>query len=243
MYRQKFIRPETKDLGDGRVHAVLSTQNEDRDGDVIHQNGWDLGSFLAHPVLLTSHNYGSLQSQIGEWQNVSVKGRGDSARLEGDAVYYTGQGNAEADWGYKLAARGRAAYSVGFMPKDFKERDIKDSDSFFGPFEFITQELLEASQVTIPSNRESLVLMARSFQGGPPSPIADIVAEILKEEGAPQQPDTVAGYIDEATDRILDAIAALDQHIHKSDREPPQAQDYAEIGRGIAASINHALEV
>ena len=89
--RHKMLSVKTKVVGDpveGRIHAVVSTENKDRDGDIIRQAGWDLSHFEKHPVLLTSHDYRSLLSQIGEWEDMKVtgtKGLGGGPQLEGDA--------------------------------------------------------------------------------------------------------------------------------------------------------------
>ncbi len=185
--RHKMLSVQTKVVGDpseGRIHAVVSTENKDRDGDIIRQAGWDLGHFNAHPVLLTSHDYRSLLSQIGEWEDMKVtgaKGLGDGPQLEGVARYYVGEGNPEADWGFKLAAKGMAAYSVGFIPDMGKAEEIKGEDSFFTNFEFKGQELLEVSAVTIPSNREALQSMAKSMAPRDFELVMDIIKGLQKE--------------------------------------------------------------
>ena len=64
MFRTQLIRAEIKalDLKAGRVSAVVSTEERDRAGDIIRQRGWDLTSFLEHPVLVASHNYVDLRN-------------------------------------------------------------------------------------------------------------------------------------------------------------------------------------
>lgn len=153
----KMIRAETKVLDEdsGTLEAVVSTESVDRDGDIVRARGWDLAHFNKHPVLLSSHNYGSLKSQIGEWTSMDVKGK----KLIGTAKYYIDSGNDEADWGFELAKRGRAAFSVGFIPDMEKAKPIDGKDSFFGPMEFIGQELLEVSHVTVPANADALQRM------------------------------------------------------------------------------------
>uniref|UniRef100_A0A6M3XKJ0 Putative prohead protease n=1 Tax=viral metagenome TaxID=1070528 RepID=A0A6M3XKJ0_9ZZZZ len=152
MQRFKLARVETKVLSTGRIHAVVSTEAKDRDGDIIRVAGWQLDNFMRHPVLLSSHNYRELRSQIGEWEDMAVKGK----RLEGVAHYLVGEGNEEADWGYNLATKGMAAYSVGFIPDMDKAVELEGTGGFFGNYEFNGQELLEVSQVTIPSNPQAL---------------------------------------------------------------------------------------
>lgn len=146
----KVVRAETKVLGKGRVHAVVSTESEDRDKDIIRSAGWVLEHFDRHPVLISSHNYRELTSQIGHWEGMKVAGK----HLEGEAVYYVGEGNADADWGFNLASKGWAAYSVGFIPDMSKTKELDG-----GGLEFNSQELLEVSQVTIPSNRDALQMI------------------------------------------------------------------------------------
>lgn len=170
-YRAKVIRSEVRVVGPARVVAVLSTEAEDREGDVIRQGGWNLDSFLRHPVLLSSHDYRSLRSQIGEWEDVKVKGK----KLVGTARYYVGEGNAEADWAFKLAERGRAAFSVGFIPLEYDEREATEVSR--RGYEFARCELLEVSQVTVPANAEALQLMAKS--AGLHPEIDRIVTEML----------------------------------------------------------------
>ena len=72
--RIKTFRAQTKTLDDSHIEVVASTEAKDRDGDIIRVAGWDLKHFQAHPVLLTSHDYGSLRSQIGEWTDMKKRG-------------------------------------------------------------------------------------------------------------------------------------------------------------------------
>ena len=154
-HRAKFIKAETKilDEKEGIISAIVSTESIDRDGDIIRQEGWDLRHFKAHPVLLSSHNYRGLTNQIGEWTRMEVVGK----ELVGEARYYIGQGNPEADWGFFLAGRDKAAFSVGFMPDMAQAKELQGDGKT--SYEFKAQELLEVSQVTVPSNRQSLQAM------------------------------------------------------------------------------------
>lgn len=154
MFIRKLQRLEVKDVGNGVVDAVMSAESKDRDGDIIRQAGWDLDDFMKHPVLVASHDYYNLINQIGEWKDVAVRGK----QLRGKAEYYIGDGNEQADWGYKLAQKGRAAFSVGFIP-DMDKAVKMDKDSFFGGWEFNGQKLLETSQVVIPANPDALQRM------------------------------------------------------------------------------------
>ena len=207
---EKLIRAETKveDADKGLVRAIVSTEAKDRDGDIIRQKFWELGSFEQHPVLLSSHSYGRLTSQIGEWQDMAV--RGDA--LEGLARYYVGEGNDEADWGFNLASKGRAAYSVGFIPDMAKAVKLGKGDEWAG-YEFKGQELLEASHVTIPSNHEAL----QRLKGVELDPVmAKIVDEALGEGGPAD------GGLDK--DAILEELKAYVEEVLAPRLEPLWAE-------------------
>lgn len=228
--RHKMLTVQTKVVGDpseGRIHAVVSTENKDRDGDIIRQGFWDLESFNQHPVLMTSHDYRSLLSQIGTWEDMQVtgtKGIG-GPRLEGIAHYHVGQGNPEADWGFNLAAKGEAAYSVGFIPDMSKAEELKGGDSFFTNYEFKGQELLEVSHVTIPSNREALQLMSKRMA---PDDF-ELVMEIIKSLGpAPATVIEPSGIV--AQDAFVKLLLALTE----------STQDIAKILIDLSESVRLA---
>ena len=212
--RHKMLSVKTKVVGEpseGRIHAVVSTENKDRDGDIIRQAGWDLSHFNEHPVLITSHDYRSLMSQIGTWEDMQVtstKGLG-SAQLEGIARYHVGQGNPEADWGFNLASKGEAAYSVGFIPDMSKAVEIKDSDSFFTNYEFKGQELLEVSHVTIPSNREALQSMAKRMAPDDFELVMDIIKGFEKVptlNGEPAPHLSASNVVDSVATEVIDVL-------------------------------------
>jgi hypothetical protein len=145
-----FGRSESKVVDTARIYAVVSTEDEDRSGDVVRATGWDLTYFRTHPVLLVGHDYKDIRATIGRWEELDVR----DGKLEGVCQYYAGDGNPLADWAHKLALRGEAAYSVGFIPDMTKAKDKPK----YGK-EFCGQELLEISQVNVPSNRQSVQAM------------------------------------------------------------------------------------
>lgn len=145
------------------VETVMSDETVDRYKEIIFADAYKsrLKGFMKHPILLTSHSYRGLTSQIGEWEKVWV----DGDKLVGRAKYYVGEGNQEADWGFFLASKGIAAYSVGFISHSaetdpekiqeaLKERGRKEKNT---PFRVYTDvELLECSQVLVPANPSAL---------------------------------------------------------------------------------------
>ena len=183
MLRYKLMRAETKvlDEREGLVRAVMSTEAKDRDGDIIRQDYWQLEDFQRHPALISGHDYRDIRSQIGEWQDVTVRQR--PKRLEGTARYYIGAGNEQADWGFELAKRGRAAYSVGFIPDMAQAEIIEGKDSSMPTYEFKGQRLLEISHVTIPANPQALQLAKAAYPSMHPEVMA-LIDEALKDQGS-----------------------------------------------------------
>ena len=206
-YHQKLIRAETKvaDEAAGRIHAVVSDESPDRAGDIIRQAGWDFENFQRHPIMLANHDYANLRSIIGEWESMEVKGK----RLVGVARYYVGEGNADADWGFNLAAKGRAAYSVGFIDLESQERDG-------GGLEFLKQELLEVSHVTIPANASALQLMVK---GHPDPVLAALIEEQLTElAGDVAKACRVMSQADlDKLHQVIDSLISI--HVHNCDME------------------------
>lgn len=206
--RYKIQRLATKTLDERRVEVILSTEATDRDGDIIRVSGWNLTNFISHPILLSSHNYYALTSQIGEWEDVKKTTKAGVKMLAGVANYYVDEGNEEADWGYKLASKGRAAYSVGFIPDMAKAKEIGDGGGWMPSWEFNGQELLECSHVTVPSNPEALQRIKGMTL---PPDVAAIVDEVLGDA----EPQIIAGellggipqpLLDSDIERIVDAI-------------------------------------
>lgn len=149
----KTYRAECKEVDeDGSLNMFIpvSTDSVDRDGEVVEPLAFKktLPKFMKRPVLVASHDYRDLTNQIGEWSKLKITENG----IEGKPKYYVGQGNEQADWGFKLASKGMAAFSIGFIPKEWVDGDgVKEPRRTYKEV-----ELLEISQVIVPSNREAI---------------------------------------------------------------------------------------
>jgi phage head maturation protease len=162
MIRKSFCgKVRSVDAKNHTVECVMSDETIDRYDEIIEVEAYrkTLKDFREHPVLLSSHRYsGDLRSQIGEWEKVWIEGKA----LIGRAKYYVNEGNPEADWGFKLAEKGIAAYSVGFIPIKAdtleweKYEELKKKGKKVARRIFKEVELLETSQVLIPANPSSL---------------------------------------------------------------------------------------
>ncbi len=170
----KTIKGEVSKEDDGSLNIFIpvSSKEWDRSEEVVEPRAFKktLPKFMKHPVLVASHDYGDLTNQIGEWTKLKITENG----LEGRPKYYKGEGNDQADWAYNLASKNRAAFSVGFIPKEWEDGDGEKKPRKT----YKDVELLEISQCIIPANRSAVMgMMAKSV-----NPIVkELCEETLKE--------------------------------------------------------------
>lgn len=183
---RRVVRSEIKNINekDYTIDVTMSDQTVDRYKEVILASAWKkrLGSYKAHPVLLSSHEYRGLRNQIGEAIKISVK----DGKLATTLKYYVSEGNPESDWAWVLASKKIAAFSVGFIRHAGRyvdpDSDYKD-DEEMAEFQkagvryvYDDVELLENSQVLVPANPSCL---QDSFDQG-------MVVRSLEEQAYPQ---------------------------------------------------------
>lgn len=161
------------DANNHTVDALVSTDAVDRDGEIILKTAWANGlkEYMAHPVLLSSHDYYDLRKQIGKALSVQMTEDGLVCKFQ----YFVGEGNEEADWAFNLASKGIAAYSVGFMGMDWMDGEY---DKGIGRI-FTNVNLLEVSQVLIPCNPEAL---QRTYKDPVSKELVEMAAKAFKWE-------------------------------------------------------------
>lgn len=144
---KRFMLAEVKAVKDpttgGEWEAVLSAPTVDRDGEVIAK-----GAFDPLPASIPIHAFHAFDDPIGRgepfYEDDLLKARGGFAST------------ARAQEIRTLVEEGVIAnMSVGFMAAEREERD--------GVQTITSAELLEASFVSVPSNREAAVLMAKDY--------------------------------------------------------------------------------
>ena len=161
----KIINHEIKgiDEKENTVEVVVSTETKDADGDILLKTCFSkhIARYKANPVLLNSHNYRDVENVIGKAISIKATDNGLVAKFK----YFIGQGNSAADWAFQLAKNGIAAFSVGFDSKkaEFIREKRGDGLEIVTGRKFIEVELLEISQVTVPSNRDA-VLQSRNHK-------------------------------------------------------------------------------
>jgi hypothetical protein len=239
MLKAKVVRAnETKILDEatGRVSAVVSSERIDRDGDVIRASGWSLDHFFDHPIVIANHDYTNLESVIGTWEKMEVVG----TKMHGQARFFIGKGNRQADWAFELAKEHQLAFSVGFIPDMSKASPLHADDALGAKgMEFKGQELLEVSAVTVPSNPDALQRMAKRIT-------VDPVADVLVEERLADMPSNSIG--EEQVEAIAVKVVALLKQMAPAEVEPeaeaeePETPEPEESGQGDDGEAENAVE-
>lgn len=125
----------------GTFEVVISTDNQDRQGDVIDQSGWDLSHFKNNPIVLWAHDYESLP--IGVCDEIEQQGK----QLIAKGRFAPAEANPFAQQVRKLYdLKIVRATSVGFIPRETQKNMITKA------------ELLEFSFVPVPANPYALSL-------------------------------------------------------------------------------------
>jgi HK97 family phage prohead protease/HK97 family phage major capsid protein len=139
------------------MEFVLSDETPDRMDDIIMSDGWDLENFKKNPIALFNHNPNFI---VGKWSSVRIK---DKA-LRGHLELAPAGTSPRIDEIRKLIEAGiLKAVSVGFRPQDAKALDIKNP---FSGTQFLKQELVETSLVSVPANPNALAV-AKSLKISP----------------------------------------------------------------------------
>lgn len=138
------------------VRFTISTGAIDREGDTVAVGGWDTAAYLLNPVVLWAHRTDHMP--IGKCVELGNDGTSLKAAVEfvPAGVPMVGP-KAEA---VLLLLRGGFlnATSVGFRPIEYEmANDRMEKDDYFPPYDFIKQELMEFSVVSIPCNPEALI--------------------------------------------------------------------------------------
>lgn len=125
---------------------VVSTGSEDRDGDIVNPDGWDLSSYRKNPVVLWAHDIKGLP--IARSEEIGVK----DGKLKSVTVFPEPGTYPFADQVYGLLKGGfLKGTSVGFHPIEAAPRKGMKKGVNFN-----RQELYEFSLLPIPSNRDAL---------------------------------------------------------------------------------------
>lgn len=176
--RQKLLfRMKSVDEENFIIKGVFSTGGEDRDGEIIDQNGWMLDDFMQNPVVLFAHDH--YQPAVGKVIELAKDGSGNLA----GAIQFAAKEYDFAMTLFKLYAAGfMRAFSVGFMNEKYEIDQANDT--------VILREnlLYEISCVNVPANA-----MALAFSKGiDTAPIQRVMDESKMKGVVPFAPHTTA---------------------------------------------------
>ena len=190
----KFLEViQAENLADQRQVIVnCSAESDDRAGDVIVQRGIDFGPFMKiGGTVLWQHDP---DQPIAKAIEMDVT----AGRLRSRVQFPAAGVSPKADEIYGLVRAGVVnGVSIGFVPLDFELLDPRDPS---GPRKYNRVELMEFSFVSVPCNRESVVV-ARSAGATVRLPL-----RVAQRGTVMKIPDD-----DEIRETIDNALAELDQ--------------------------------
>jgi len=146
---KQYIKAEIQSEKGGMV-AVASTAIEDRHGEIVEVEGWDVGNYQKNPVLLWGHNHDEFAIGIAEkvWTEKTAKG---TSALMFKPKFHDITERARA--AKRLVEENIIkAFSVGFQSKEMDDN------------KFTEQELLEISLVNVPANPDAMMLSYKTLK-------------------------------------------------------------------------------
>lgn len=146
---KRYTKAEILEKKEDSFVAVASTPKEDRHGEVVSAEGWDLKTFKKQPRILWAHDH--TIPAIGKATKIWVDGKGKSAKLMFEMVF---QEVTDLAKGLKQLAEDGIidTFSVGFLPIEM------DGNTY------TKQELLEISLVNVPANSDAMLRAYKSLQ-------------------------------------------------------------------------------
>jgi hypothetical protein len=160
----------------GTFDVIISTDELDRQGEIVKQEGWDFTNYKRNPVVLWGHDYYSMP--VGICTNVTVEGnktRAQGVFLPESINPFAQQIRRMYDFAKKMGVGVGMQTSVGFIPREFDKSNNR----------VITKaELLEFSFVPIPANQGVGPADARALTMAEAKEIGlDIFAGVLRSKG------------------------------------------------------------
>ena len=165
----KYFTQKAKEVDDRTLEFIGSTEDIDRDNEVIKLSGWRLKNYKKNPVVLVNHN--SFDLPVAK--TTKVWADRDAKALKFRIKFPEADISPQGDTLYKLYKEGfMNATSVGFMPNRDK-MVFGDLERGEPQITFKEQELLEISLVSIPANTDAMITQRKSFQDAIEAKVVD----------------------------------------------------------------------
>lgn len=154
--RKDMVNTLVTSLGDRVLRYVISTPDPDREGDVVSVEGWDLTNYRKNPVVLWAHRQDHFP--IGRCIDIGIEDGALKATVEFAPPDIPCAGD-HAEAAFRLSSTGfLPGVSVGFKPIEYDiANDRDDGTGFLPPMNFLRQELLEFSLVSVPCHPDALL--------------------------------------------------------------------------------------
>lgn len=186
----------------GTFEVVVSTDDQDRQGDIIDQNGWDMSHYLNNPIVLWAHDYQNLP--IGVCDSLDMK----DGKLIARGRFAPEDANPFAQQVRKLYdLKMIRTVSVGFIPRDVKDNRILKS------------ELLEFSFVPVPANPYALSIMKEhSINAEEMITKGFVISEELPQEEKTSEMHTLTEELKRLTNTLKEVLPHLEAKEEKEEK-------------------------
>jgi HK97 family phage prohead protease len=191
------------------VTFVISTNDEDRYGEVVDQKSWDFKSYLKNPLVLWGHDPSEPENVLGTASSLQVANDGSETTA---VLTFNTDINPKADLVFNQIRKGTLrTVSVGFINHTFNvEKDVPVlSDN----------ELLEISVVPIPANSGAVALglKAGEINRKDAKWLMDSMrkeADLMEEQYNATKPVTKEKTMtDEQAQAVIDGMAKLTEQV------------------------------
>ncbi len=210
-----------KDTEDPKVSFIASTENADRYGDIINQNGWDLSKYRSNNIVLFNHNASALPIGKGFVDVVENKLMVD--------IEFDMEDTQAAEIARKTKAGYLNAVSVGFNPIDATPRAMLEKShpahGTSGQY-FDRAELLEISIVTIPANGEAVNAKNYTNNRWISGSLKSFISELKHIIDVDVQDDiVVVTYARKEADEEMEMEMEMDEELQEEEEEKDHYDD------------------
>ena len=220
------------------ITFVGTKETQDRTGDIILVDGWELDNFHKNPVFLWNHN--TSLPPIGKVLSIVREGKALIFEVE----FAKPEVNEFADTIFKLFAEGfLTAVSVGFIPKDMEP--IMSDDGMFIGVRILRQELLELSGVNVPAHQDALAagLYNKEYEAGVKAYEEDQLAGMSLETFTKiyiEQEETDMNKLVELEARV-DSLTSVVGEQAKSINSLITLRETVDLSKGVMDTLNKSI--
>lgn len=165
---------EDKNAEEGTFVVSVSTEDVDRESEVLRASGFELGNFRKNPVVLWAHRY--IDPPVGKALWIKVVGNKLKAKVKFAPTQFAQDIRTLYEEGFLRA------WSVGFIPKKW----VDGEEGSGVRREYTKLELLEFSGVPVPCNPEALTEGIKMVKD---AGMKAILEEMLGKVNKPEETD------------------------------------------------------